>query len=98
MQGQISTITFSKCFILLQAIQKIKCRYPWGHDLCSQVFRIQPCRAFMVSNRLSGVVFPPSCNSDTTAPALQTRIDDDARKEKETTIFNRAMNEIHDQH
>ena len=52
----------------------------------------------MVSNRLSGVVFSPFCNGDTTAPALQTRIDDDTRKEKETTIFNRAMNEIHDQH
>ena len=57
-RARFQPITFSKCFILFQAIQKIKCRYPWDHDLCSQVFRIQPCRAFMVSNRLSGVVFP----------------------------------------
>ncbi|CAB4044267.1 PREDICTED: uncharacterized protein LOC105443326 [Paramuricea clavata] len=51
-----------------------------------------------LSNRLSGVIFSPLIDDDKTAPALQSGIDSATVKRKESTIFDRAMNDIKDKH
>lgn len=51
-----------------------------------------------LSNRLSGVVFSPLVDGDTTAPALQSGNDAATVRQKEGTIFNRAMDDIKDKH
>lgn len=51
-----------------------------------------------LSNRLSGVVFPPLVDGDKAAPALQSGIDEATIRQKESIVFDRAMNDMKDKH
>lgn len=52
----------------------------------------------LASNHLAGVVFSPLVDEDTAAPALQSGLDEEVRKQKEKVIFDRAMNAMASQH
>ena len=51
-----------------------------------------------LSNHLSGVVFFPLVDGDKSAPALQSGLDAATTRQKESTVFNQAMNDIKDKH
>ena len=52
----------------------------------------------LASNHLAGVVFSPFVDEDNVAPALQSGLDEEIRKQKEKVIFDRAMNAMASQH